>query len=102
MAVSDTVGLGNITGTVGLGGSGATFWMIVCGLIGISSKFVECTLGVKYIDTNTQGIVYCGSMHYLKKSLGEMGYVTFGKILGVLFTILCVGASFGGRNDFSS
>ena len=50
-AVSGTVGLGNIAGVavaVSLGGAGATMWMIVAGLLGMSSKFVECTLGVKY------------------------------------------------------
>lgn len=104
-AVSGTVGLGNIAGVavaVGLGGPGATFWMIVCGLIGMSSKFVECTLGVKYRDIDAQGVVYGGPMYYLKKGLGEMGYVTFGKILGILFAVLCVGASFGGGNAFQA
>ena len=50
-AVSGTVGNGNIAGValaISLGGPGATFWMIVCGLLGMSTKFVECTLGVKY------------------------------------------------------
>ncbi|MEM7090900.1 MAG: alanine:cation symporter family protein, partial [Pseudomonadota bacterium] len=50
-ALSGTVGLGNIAGVavaVGIGGPGATFWMIVAGLLGMASKFTECTLGVKY------------------------------------------------------
>lgn len=104
-AVSGTVGLGNIAGVavaIALGGPGATFWMIVCGLIGMSSKFVECTLGVKYRDVDSEGTVYGGPMYYLKKGLAEQGFVTFGKVLSILFAILCVGASFGGGNAFQS
>ena len=76
--------------------------MIVCGLLGMSTKFVECTLGVKYRDVGPDGTVYGGPMYYLSKGLKEMGFGTFGKILGVLFAILCVGASFGGGNAFQS
>ena len=104
-AVSGTVGLGNIAGVavaIGLGGPGATFWMIVCGLLGMSTKFVECTLGVKYRDVGPDGTIYGGPMYYLSKGLKEMGFGTFGKILGALFAILCVGASFGGGNAFQS
>lgn len=104
-AVSGTVGLGNIAGVavaIALGGAGATFWMIVCGLIGMSSKFVECTLGVKYRDVGPDGTVYGGPMYYLKKGLSEQGFGTIGKILAVLFAVLCIGASFGGGNAFQS
>lgn len=104
-AVSGTVGLGNIAGVavaIGLGGPGATFWMIICGLLGMSTKFVECTLGVKYRDVGPDGTIYGGPMYYLSKGLKERGFTTFGKILGALFAILCVGASFGGGNAFQS
>ncbi len=104
-AVSGTVGLGNIAGVavaIALGGPGATFWMIVCGLIGMSTKFVECTLGVKYRDVDENGIVYGGPMYYLSRGLDQMGFKVLGKILGVVFAILCVGASFGGGNAFQS
>ncbi len=104
-AVSGTVGLGNIAGVavaIGLGGPGATFWMVVCGLLGMSTKFVECTLGVKYRDIGDDGTVYGGPMYYLKKGMKEQGFATLGKILAVLFAILCVGASFGGGNAFQS
>lgn len=104
-AVSGTVGLGNIAGVavaIALGGPGATFWMIVCGLLGMSSKFVECTLGVKYRDVGEDGTVYGGPMYYLKKGLAEQGFAKFGKVLSILFAILCVGASFGGGNAFQS
>ena len=104
-AVSGTVGLGNIAGVavaIALGGPGATFWMIVCGLIGMSTKFVECTLGVKYRDVGDDGTVYGGPMYYLSRGLKERGMHGLGKVLGVIFAILCVGASFGGGNAFQS
>ncbi|MCP9770671.1 alanine:cation symporter family protein [Lacihabitans sp. LS3-19] len=104
-AVSGTVGLGNIAGVavaVGLGGPGATFWMVICGLLGMTSKFVECTLGVKYRDIDSNGIVHGGPMYYLKKGLAEKNLVGLGKFLGALFAVLCVGASFGGGNAFQS
>lgn len=104
-AVSGTVGLGNIAGVavaIGLGGPGATFWMIVCGLLGMSTKFVECTLGVKYRDIGEDGTVYGGPMYYLSKGMKEIGFAGFGKVLAILFAILCVGASFGGGNAFQS
>lgn len=104
-AVSGTVGLGNIAGVavaIGLGGPGATFWMIVCGLLGMSTKFVECTLGVKYRDVGKDGTVYGGPMYYLTKGLKEIGFAKIGKVLGILFAVLCVGASFGGGNAFQS
>lgn len=104
-AVSGTVGLGNIAGVavaIALGGPGATFWMIICGLIGMSTKFVECTLGVKYRDVGEDGTVYGGPMYYLSRGLKERGMTGLGKVLGVVFAILCVGASFGGGNAFQS
>lgn len=104
-AVSGTVGLGNIAGVavaIALGGPGATFWMIACGLIGMSTKFVECTLGVKYRDVGEDGTVYGGPMYYLSRGLKEKGFTGLGKVLGILFAVLCVGASFGGGNAFQS
>ncbi len=104
-AVSGTVGLGNIAGVaiaIALGGPGATFWMIVCGLIGMSTKFVECTLGVAYRDVGEDGTVYGGPMYYLSKGLKERKLAGLGKILAALFAILCIGASFGGGNAFQS
>lgn len=104
-AVSGTVGLGNIAGVavaIALGGPGATFWMIVAGLLGMSSKFVECTLGVKYRDVDKDGTVHGGPMYYLTKGFRENGYAGIGKFLAIVFSILCVGASFGGGNAFQS
>lgn len=104
-AVSGTVGLGNIAGVavaIAMGGPGATFWMIVAGLLGMSSKFVECTLGVKYRDVDEHGVVHGGPMYYLSKGLKARNMAGFGKVLAVAFAILCVGASFGGGNAFQS
>jgi AGCS family alanine or glycine:cation symporter len=104
-AVSGTVGLGNIAGVavaIAVGGPGATFWMIVCGLIGMSTKFVECTLGVKYRDVGEDGTVYGGPMYYLSRGLKAKGLAGLGKVLAIIFAVLCVGASFGGGNAFQS
>ena len=100
-AVSGTVGNGNIAGValaIALGGPGATFWMIICGLMGMSLKFVECTLGVYYRDVDENGVVYGGPMYYLSKGLKEKGFKNLGKITAVLFAIFCIGGSFGGGN----
>jgi AGCS family alanine or glycine:cation symporter len=104
-AVSGTVGLGNIAGVavaIAVGGPGATLWMIVCGIIGMSTKFVECTLGVAYRDVGEDGTVYGGPMYYLKRGLEAQNKAGLGKILAALFAVLCVGASFGGGNAFQS
>lgn len=104
-AVSGTVGLGNIAMVavaISIGGPGATFWMIIAGLLGMSSKFVECTLGVKYRDIDAQGNVFGGPMYYLSRGLKEKGYERFGKLLAMLFAVLCVGASLGGGNAFQT
>ncbi|HIG89812.1 MAG TPA: alanine:cation symporter family protein [Flavobacteriaceae bacterium] len=104
-AVSGTVGNGNIAGValaIALGGPGATFWMIVCGLLGMSTKFVECTLGVHYRDVDENGVVYGGPMYYISKGLKSKGFVTLGKVAAVLFAIFCIGGSFGGGNAAQS
>ena len=104
-AVSGTVGNGNIAGValaIALGGPGATFWMIICGLLGMSTKFVECTLGVQYRDVDENGTVYGGPMYYISKGLKERGFEFFGKIAAVLFAVFCIGGSFGGGNAAQS
>jgi len=104
-AVSGTVGLGNIAMVavaISIGGPGATFWMIIAGLLGMSSKFVECTLGVKYRDIDTNGNVFGGPMYFLSRGIKEIGYERFGKVLAVVFSVLCIGASFGGGNAFQT
>ena len=106
-ALSGTVGLGNIAGVavaVSLGGPGATFWMILAGFLGMSSKFTECTLGVKYRNELPDGTVSGGPMYYLTKGMAEKGagFAKFGKVLAVMFAIFCVGGSFGGGNMFQA
>ena len=104
-AVSGTVGLGNIAGVavaIATGGPGATFWMIICGLLGMSTKFVECTLGVLYRDVDSNGTVYGGPMHYLSRGFAAIGLSPLGKVFGVVFAVLCIGGSFGGGNAFQS
>lgn len=104
-AVSGTVGNGNIAGValaIALGGPGATFWMIVCGLLGMSTKFVECTLGVQFRDVDENGVVYGGPMYYISKGLKERGFSILGKIAAALFAVFCIGGSFGGGNAAQS
>lgn len=102
-ALSATVGLGNIAGVaiaVSLGGPGATFWMVVAGFIGMTSKFVECTLGQKYREVRPDGRVMGGAMFYLSRGLGKMGFGPVGSVLGFVFAVLCIGGSFGGGCSF--
>ena len=102
-ALSGTVGLGNIAGVaiaIGQGGPGATFWMILVGLLGMSTKFTECTLGQMYRTEDKKGNVSGGPMRYLAAGLKEKGLAPLGSVLAVLFAILCIGGSFGGSNTF--
>ncbi len=102
-AISGTVGLGNIAGVaiaVGVGGPGATAWLIFFGLIGMTTKFAECTLAVMYRKQDAKGKVLGGPMVYLERGLSEMGLAKLGKVLALVFTILCIGGSFGGGNSY--
>ncbi len=102
-ALSATVGLGNIASVaiaISIGGPGATFWMIIAGFLGMSSKFVECTLGVKYRLIDKEGTVFGGPMYYMSQGLAKKRMGGLGKVLAVLFAILCIGGSFGGGNMF--
>jgi len=104
-ALSATVGLGNIAGVaiaVSVGGPGATFWMILAGLLGMASKFTECTLGVKYRRIDKEGHVSGGPMYYLRDGLKKRGLGGLGKVLALIFAILVIGGSFGGGNMFQA
>ena len=104
-ALSGTVGLGNIAGVaiaISIGGPGATFWMIIAGFLGMSTKFIECTLGVKYRHIDSNGKVRGGPMYYLRDGLAELGYEKLGKVLAVFFAICCVIASLCGSNMLQS
>ena len=102
-ALSATVGLGNIAGVaiaISLGGPGATFWMIIAGLLGMSSKFTECTLGVKYRTIDKNGKVFGGPMYYLRDGLANRGMSGIGKFFAGFFALMCIGGSLGGGNMF--
>ena len=102
-ALSATVGLGNIAGVaiaISIGGPGATVWMILAGLLGMASKFTECSLGQMYRETRSDGSVMGGAMYYLSNGLKDMGMGALGKGLAVMFALLCIGGSFGGGGSF--
>lgn len=107
-ALSATVGLGNIAGVaiaIATGGPGAMFWMMLAGLLGMTSKFAECTLAQIYRRINPDGRVMGGPMCYLSVGLQEQFpnnpfMKGLGKILAVLFAILCIGGSLAGGNSF--
>ena len=104
-ALSATVGLGNIAGVtiaMSMGGPGAFFWMLACGFFGMTSKFVECTLGQKYRKIKPDGSVIGGPMAYLPEGLRQIGLGPLGVVLGFLFTVMCIMGSFGGGNMFQS
>ncbi|WP_114559796.1 alanine/glycine:cation symporter family protein [Desertihabitans aurantiacus] len=92
-ALSGTVGLGNIAGVgvaVTIGGPGATFWMIVAGLLGMCTKFVECTLGVKYRDIDEDGQVSGGPFKYLPIAFGERKHPALKVVSRVLTGVFAV------------
>ncbi len=104
-ALSATVGLGNIAGValaVSTGGPGAVFWMIVAGFLGMSSKFTECTLGQMYREVDERGRVLGGPMRYLGEGLRVMGLGPLGRVLAIVFAVMCIGGSFGGGNMFQA
>jgi len=104
-AISGTVGIGNIAGVaivVSLGGPGAIFWLVVAGLLGMATKFVECTLGVKYRQHNPDGSVSGGPMYYLQRGFEARGLPKIGKGLGVFFAASIVVGCLGIGNMFQS
>ena len=104
-AVSGTVGVGNIANVavaISIGGPGATFWMIVAGLLGMSTKFAECTLGVRYRRDNPDGSVSGGPMYYLERGLAELHWPRLGKVLGIFYAASIVIGCIGIGNMFQS
>ncbi|MEQ8388139.1 MAG: alanine/glycine:cation symporter family protein [Alphaproteobacteria bacterium] len=104
-ALSGTVGLGNIAGVavaIALGGPGAAFWMTVAGFFGMASKFVECSLGLKYRVIHDDGSVSGGPMYYLSRGLAEIGLPRLGKFLAVFFALMCMGGAVGAGNMFQA
>lgn len=104
-AVSGTVGVGNIAGvaiTISIGGPGAAFWLMIAGFLGMTTKFVECTLGVKYRRINPDGTVSGGPMYYLEHGLAEHGLPRLGKVLATFFAASIVAGCLGIGNMFQS
>ena len=104
-AISGTVGIGNIGGVavaISLGGPGAAFWMVLAGILGMSTKFVECTLGVIYRRQNADGSVSGGPMYYLERGLADRGLPKLGRCLGVFYAVGIVIGCLGIGNMFQS
>lgn len=104
-AVSGTVGIGNIAGVavaITVGGPGATLWLIVAGLLGMSTKFVECTLGVRYREHHPDGSVSGGPMYYLERGLAERRLPRLGRTLGIGYAAAMVVGCLGIGNMFQS
>ncbi len=104
-ALSATVGLGNIAGVavaVMVGGPGATFWMVIAGLLGMTLKFTECTLGQRFRKIDAQGAVSGGPMHYLKDGIAQRwpALAPLGGALAMIFSVFCIGGSIAGGNAF--
>lgn len=102
-ALSATVGLGNIAGVaiaIAIGGPGATFWMIAAGFLGMTLKFTEVTLSLKYREFLPDGTIMGGGMEYLSKGLEKKGMASFGKFLAITFALFMIGAAIGGGNTF--
>ncbi len=102
-ALSATVGLGNIAGVtiaIAKGGPGATLWIVVAGLLGMSAKFAECTLAQMYRTTESDGHILGGPMLYLERGFREKGFARVGKFLAILFAVLCMFGSMGGAGSF--
>ena len=104
-AISGTVGMGNIGGVAAaivIGGPGAAFWLVVAGFLSMSTKLVECTLGVKYRKYNPDGSVSGGPMYYLEHGFSRIGRPGLGKIIGRFYAILLVIGCFGIGSMFQS
>ncbi|MGD9648815.1 MAG: alanine/glycine:cation symporter family protein [Pirellulales bacterium] len=102
-ALSGTLGLGNIGGVaiaIAAGGPGAIVWLIVAGLLGMTSKFAECTLGQMYRTVDASGVVSGGPMRYLHSGLADLGWPRAGRVLAIAFALMCMGGSFGGGCAF--
>ena len=104
-SLAAAVGLGTVGGVavaISIGGPGATVWMIVMGLFGMSSKFAECALGVKYRRKNPDGSVSGGPMYYLEEGFAKHGWPRVGIFLAGLFSLCCIGGAIGGGNMFQA
>ncbi|ACK66764.1 amino acid carrier protein [Rippkaea orientalis PCC 8801] len=104
-ALSASIGLGNIAGVamaIAMGGPGSVFWMSAYAVLGMASKFVSCTLGVKYRQFLPDGTVVGGPMYYLRDGLDKLGQGKLGKILSIIYGLTGIGAAMGGGNMFQA
>jgi AGCS family alanine or glycine:cation symporter len=104
-AISGTVGVGNIAHVavaISVGGPGAAFWMWVAGILGMASKFAECTLGVKYRQENPDGSVSGGPMFYMDKGLAERNWPRLGKAMAVYYAVCIIIGTLGIGSMFQS
>lgn len=104
-ALSGTVGIGNIGGVaivITIGGPGALFWLAVAGFLSMSTKFVECILGVMYRKINADGSVSGGPMYYLEYGLRERGFGFIAKPMGYFYAFAMVVGCLGIGNMFQS
>ena len=104
-AVSGTVGIGNIAGVaivISIGGPGATFWLIVAGFLGMSTKFAECVAGVMFRKINPDGSISGGPMYYLEEGLRQRNLSWLGKPMGLFYAISIVIGCLGIGNMFQS
>lgn len=104
-SLSGTVGLGNIAGVavaISMGGPGATVWMILMGFLGMTTKFAECSLGVKYRQIDANGECSGGPMYYIRRGLSDRGWPRLGAVLALFFAVCCIGGAVGAGNMFQS
>ncbi|MBR2430092.1 alanine:cation symporter family protein [bacterium] len=100
-ALSGTIGIGSIAGvalSISLGGPGAAFWIFAGAILGMSIKFIEAALAVKYRRFNLDGTVSGGPMHYIAHGLTRKKMRWLGQPLSVLFAVLCIGGGITGGN----
>jgi len=104
-AVSGTVGIGNIAGVaivISIGGPGATFWLIIAGFLGMSTKFAECVAGVMYRKVNPDGSISGGPMYYLEAGLHQKNLSWLARPMGLFYAMAIVFGCLGIGNMFQS
>ena len=102
-ALSATVGIGNIAAVsiaISLGGAGASFWMIMAGFLGMTLKFTEVTLSVKYREFLPDGTIMGGGMEYLSRGLADKGMTKTGKTMAMVFAFFMILGAIGAGNTF--
>ncbi len=102
-ALSATVGIGNIAAVsiaISLGGAGAAFWMIMAGFLGMTLKFTEVTLSVKYREFLPDGTIMGGGMEYLSRGLADKGMAGTGKVMAIIFAFFMILGAIGAGNTF--